>query len=202
MSMMRTRIRSGMTLIEAMVWIAVLISALLALSSALLYFYRTNDFVIKNASVIASAQHAMDATVKAIRTASYSNNGAYPVISIAANQISFYANVNAGDPLTQQVRFFVSGNSLKEGVIEPTGDPSVYTGTEVVTNLTDYVQNITLATSTFYYYDQSGNLINNYSQFQNVRFVTINLITDVSTSSLPTQLTLRSSAALRNLITH
>jgi len=195
--------RSGMTLIETVVWIAVLTSAIIALCSALLYFYKTNNFALQDENAVQSAQHAMDAAVRAIRTASYSDNGAYPVISIAPNQMIFYSGVNKGDPLTQEVRFFVSGTSFEEGITEPSGDPYVYsTSTEVITDLSDYAQNAVLATSTFSYYDQNGALISDYSKFSSARFVTINLIVDVSTSSLPTQLTLRSSAAMRNLITH
>ena len=191
-----------MTLIEAMVWITVFTAAMLALSAALISFYRVNRYAIQDATAIQSAQHGMDAAVRALRTASYSNIGAYPVISIAPNQISFYANVYKNDTNIQQVRFFTQGNSLMEGIIEPAGDPPAYTGTEVLSDLSDYVLNLNLATSTFLYYDQNGALITDYSKFQNVRFVTINLIVDVSTTSLPTQLTLTSSAALRNLITH
>jgi type II secretory pathway pseudopilin PulG len=192
----------GMTFIEAMVWIAVFTAAMLALVSTLIYFYKTDHYVIAEASATASAQHAMDIAVRAIRTASYSNVGAYPVISIAPNQISFYANVTKGDPYTQQVRFFAQGTSFEEGVIEPSGDPPSYANPETITDLSDYVQNIGVGTSTFLYYDQSGNQITDYSKFQNVRFVIVNLFLDVSTTSLPTQLVLTSSAALRNLITH
>lgn len=191
-----------MTLIEALVWIAVFTAAMLALTSSLISFYHINRFAIQDSTAIQSAQRGMDTAVRAIRTAGYSNLGAYPIISIAANQISFYANVTKGDTNIQQVRLFTSGSSFYEGVIEPAGDPPAYTGTEIISDLSDYVQNINIATSTFLYYDQSGNQITNYTQFQNVRFVTINLVVDVSTSSLPTQLTLTSSAALRNLVTH
>lgn len=194
--------KKGMTLIECVVWIAVLISAMLALSSAVLYFYRTNQYVVQSAVAIASAQHAMDIAVRAIRTASYSNTGAYPIISIAPNQISFYANVTPNDTNFQQVRFFTQGTSLEEGIIEPSGDPPSYSNPETITNLSNYVQNIPDATSTFVYYDQSGNQINDYSKFGNVRFVVINIVVDVATSTLPVQLILNSSAALRNLVTH
>jgi hypothetical protein len=192
----------GMTFIEALVWVAVFTSAMIALSTALLSFYRTNSFAIKDATAISSAQHAMDIAVRAIRTASYSDVGAYPVVSIASNQIVFYASVYKGDPHIQKVRFFTQGNLFKEGITQPAGDPPAYTGTEILSDLSDYVQNITLATSTFFYFDQNGTAISDYSKFQNVRFVTVNLVVDASTSSLPTELTLTSSAALRNLITH
>ena len=192
-----------MTLIETVVWIAVLVFATLGLVSSLLYFYRTNKYTFQEEQTISTAQHAMDAIVKALRTTSYSNSGAYPVISIAPNQVSFYANVIPNDPLIQQVRFFVTGTSLQEGIIEPSGNPLTYTpASEVVTDLGDYVLDLALSTSTFFYYDQNGSVINNFTQYQNVRYVTVNMIVDVATTSLPTQLTLLSSAALRNLIVH
>jgi len=190
-----------MTLIETMVWIAIFTMTMIVLTQSLLYFYRVNKYTLQEEEAINSAQHGMNIVVQALRTASYSNNGAYPVISIAPNQVSFYANVTKNDPLIQQVRFFVQGTSLKEGVIEPSGDPLVYTSsTEVVTTLSNYVQNLTFATSTFTYYDQNGNLITNVTNYNALRFVTINLIVDVSTTTLPSSLDLMSSAALRNLV--
>lgn len=192
----------GMTLLEALVWIAVFTFAMLALTQALIAFYHTNRYAIQDATAVASAQHAMDVAVRAIRTASYSQSGAYPIISIAPNQISFYASVYANDPNIEQVRFFTSGNSFEEGIVEPSGDPPTYTGTEIIDDLTDYAQNLTVGTSTFLYYDQNGNLVTDYTQFENVRFVVVNLIVDTSTSSLPSQITLTDSAAPRNLITH
>jgi type II secretory pathway pseudopilin PulG len=193
----------GLTLIETAVWIAIFASTMVLLAESLLSFYKTNRYTLQQATAISSAQQSMDTVVRALRTASYSNSGAYPIISIAPNQVSFFANVVKNDPLIQQVRFFVQGNSLFEGIIEPTGNPLAYASTsEIVTSLSNYVQNISAGTSTFFYYDQSGNPISNYTNFNNARFVTVNLIVDVSTTSSPTQLTLISSAALRNLVGH
>ena len=49
-----------MTLIEAVVWIAVFISAMLALSTSVLYFYRTSNYTIQQAFATASAQRGID----------------------------------------------------------------------------------------------------------------------------------------------
>ena len=192
-----------MTLIEMIVWVAVFTMTMLVLTQSLLYFYRTNRYTLQEEEAISSAQHGMNIVVQALRTASYSNNGAYPVISIAPNQVTFYANVIKGDPLIQQVRFFIQGNSLLEGITEPSGNPLSYSSSsEAITTLSNYVQNLTLATSTFTYYDQGGNLITTMANYDGMRFVTINLIVDVSTTSAPTSLDLMSSAALRNLVGH
>ncbi|HVM73942.1 MAG TPA: hypothetical protein VMU13_03650 [Candidatus Paceibacterota bacterium] len=192
-----------MTLIEALVWIGIFTLTIIALTQSLLYFYRVNRYTLQETTAIASAQHAMNQVVQALRTASYANNGAYPIVSIDPNQIVFYANVVNNDPLIQEVRFFVQGSSLMEGTIEPTGDPLTYaTSSEVLKNLSNYVQNLNIGTTTFAYYDQSGNPITDFTAYNNVRFVTISLIVDVSTTTAPTQLVLTSSAALRNLVTH
>ena len=53
----------------------------------------------------------------------------------------------------------------------------------MIKTLSNYVQNLTFATSTFTYYDQNGNLITNYGELYAMCFVTINLIVDVSTTS-------------------
>jgi type II secretory pathway pseudopilin PulG len=192
-----------MTLIEAVVWIAIFTSVMLALTQSLLYFYRANRYSFQEAEAISAAQKGMNVAVQALRTASYANNGAYPVVSIAPNQVTFYASVVKNDPLIQEVTFFTQGTALYEGIIEPSGDPLTYaSSSEVVSNLSNYVQNITVATSTFTYYDENGNQINNYNDNADVRLVTINLVVDVSTTSLPTQLTITSSAAFRNLVGH
>jgi type II secretory pathway pseudopilin PulG len=200
---MSNAVPKGMTLIEAMIWIAVFTSVMIMLTQSLLSFYRTNRYTLQEATAISSAQHSMDIVVRDLRTAAYSNNGAYPIVSIAPNQVAFYASVVKNDPLIQQVRFFVQGNSLFEGLIEPSGDPLTYASTsEVITTLSQYVQNLTVGTSTFVYFDQSGNQINDYTAYNNARFVGVNLIIDVSTSTSPNQLLLTSSAALRNIVGH
>jgi len=191
-----------MTLIETIVWIAVFTSAMIALGSSLVYFYRTSRYAIEQASAVTSIQHGIDTAVRTLREASYSSNGAYPIISISANQISFYANVNRNDPLIQQIRFFVQGSSLMEGVLEPVGDPPVYTGTEVVSTLANYVQNLSIATTTFTYFDKNGAEITDYTKTGAVRFVTATIVADVNVNNMPNQLVLHSSAALRNLLNH
>lgn len=191
-----------MTLIETIVWIAILTATMVALGSSLVYFYRTSRYAIEQASAVSSIQHGIDTIVRTLREASYSSNGAYPVISISQNQVSFYANVNHNDPLIQQVRFFIQGTSLMEGVIEPVGDPPAYTGTEVVSTLANYVQNLSIATTTFTYYDQNGAQISDYTKIGAVRFLTATIVADVNVNNMPNQLVLHSSAALRNLIGH
>lgn len=190
-----------MTLIETAVWIGIFAAVMVTLTASLLSFYKTNRYLLQESNAISNAQHGMDTVVRTIRTIAYSSSGAYPLISIAPNQFSFYSKISKGNSYIQQVRFFLQGSQLMQGVIQPAGNPITYaSSTEIVTTLARYVQNINYATSTFFYYDKNGTQITNFSRFSDPRFVTINLIVDVSTTSSPTYLILTSSAALRNLV--
>lgn len=189
----------GMTLIEAVVWIAVFISAMLALTSSVLYFYRTSNYAIEQAAATASAQHGIDLMVRTIREASYASNGAYPVVSIAGNDFKFYADVDS-DPGIELVHYYLSGNFLMKGTIQPTGDPAAYSGAEATSTVSEYVQNIAQNTALFTYFDKNGVQITDYTKIGDVRFVTANLLIDVDTNRTPMPLNLRSSAAMRNLI--
>lgn len=180
------------------VWIGVLISVMLALSSSILYFYQTNRFGIDQASAIASAQRGMDSMVRTIREAAYSSNGAYPVVSLSANEFTFYADVN-NDGYAERVRYFLQNNALKYGLISPVvGTTNPYSGTESVATTSLYVRN-DVGTPLFQYYDQNGAILSSYTAIDDVRFVIATLVVDTDVNKEPDAVTLRSSAALRNI---
>ena len=79
----------GMTMIETVVWISVFTFAMLALTTSVMYFYRTNNYAIEQASAVSSAQRGIENMVKTFREASYASNGAYPIVSIAPNDVVF-----------------------------------------------------------------------------------------------------------------
>ncbi len=198
-----------MTLLEVAVWVTVFTFTMIAVMSSVIYFYRTNGYTIEQASAVSSAQRGIDKMVRTIREAAYASDGAYPVVSMAANDVRFYADVDS-DAFAEQVHYFLltkvtaSGTttSLMEGIINPSGDPPVYTGTEASTTLSEYVRNIDVgvATTTFRYYNKTGVEITDLTKVADVRFITTTMLIDVDPKRSPTPLVLRSSAALRNLI--
>lgn len=194
----RARSARGMTMLEAVVWVSILSMTLLALTTSLLYFYRTNKYAVEQSSAVTSAQRGMDKLVRTIREASYSSQGAFPVVSIGADDFVFYADVDT-DSLIEKVHYYVSGTGLFQGIMDATGDPPGYTTAEATSTLSDYVRNLTQSISTFRYYNASGTEITDYSKWANVRFVTASIVVNVDPNKLPNQLTLSSSAALRNL---
>ena len=189
-----------MTLIEVIVWISVFTAIMIALVSTLLYLYRTNSYAIEQASAVASGERGLDTIVKTIREASYSSAGAYPIVSMGPNQITFYVNSNASASI-EKISYYIQGNSIYQATIEPQGNPPAYTTATTTINVADYVHNIQQTVDVFTYFDNTGTQITDYTRIADVRFVSVNLVVDVNPNDKPGKLTLRSSAALRNLIT-
>jgi Tfp pilus assembly protein PilV len=190
--------QAGVTFIETLVWIVLFTLIMLAITQSVLYFYRTSNYAIQEAGAVSSAQRGIDSMVRIIREAAYSNTGAYPIISMATSSFIFYANTDA-DSAIEKVHYYISGTNLYIGTIQPTGDPAVYTGAEAAILLSDNVKNISQNINLFTYYDQNGAQISDYTQIAGVRFVTLNLVADIDPNRAPTLITLRSSAAMRNL---
>lgn len=199
--MRRNKHSAGLSLIETVVWISVFTSAMLALTTSVIYFYRTSNYTIQQAGATASAQRGMDLMIRTAREASYASNGAYPIVSLAGNDLRFYADID-GDFGIEQIHYYLSGTTLMRGVIEPSGDPAVYTGTETVSVVSQDVRNIAQSTLLFTYYDKNGTLVSNYARIGDVRYLSARLLVDVDPNKTPTPLSLNSSAALRNLVGH
>lgn len=187
-----------MTLMEALVWVSVTSMLLLAIVQSVQYFYRTNTYAVEQGAAITSAQRGIENMIKVMREAAYSSNGAWPVISMASTSVAFYADVDS-DPFIEQIRFFLQGDSLMRGVIDPSGDPPVYTAAEQVSSISDYVRNTDQSVTLFKYYNVNGTLMTDLSRIAEVRFIEATVVVNINPDRLPNQFTLRSTAALRNL---
>ncbi len=188
----------GMTLIEMLVSIMVFVLAMTSIIATVRSFYRTNTYAVDQTSAVSSAQRGVESMVKAFREAAYSSNGAYPILTIGANDITFYADVDT-DPFVERVRYFIQGTSLLRELTDPAGDPLVYGASQVSSVVSETVRNIEQGVTMFRYYDESGSEITNYAEIAEVRFIEMNVVVNVDPLRLPNQLILRSTAALRNL---
>jgi len=195
---LKLKTNRGLTMIESAIWISILSVTLISLMTSILYFYRTNKYAIQQSSAVSSAQSGIERMVRTIREASYSSQGAFPIVSIGQNDFIFYADVDT-DPLIEKIHYYISGTNLIQGTTDATGDPPVYTTAEIASAISDYVRNLSEGVVTFRYYDTDGAEITNYAQRANVRFVRVNVVVNVDQNKLPNQLNLSSSAALRNL---
>ncbi|MDP3646016.1 MAG: type II secretion system protein [bacterium] len=188
----------GMTLLETLVWVSITSMIMLAITQSIQAFYRTNTYATEQGAAITSAQRGIESGIKTMREAAYSSNGAWPIISMASSSFSFYADIDE-DPFVERIRFFIQGGSLMRGVIDPSGDPPVYTNPETLSSVSDYVRNNEKDVAMFQYYDVNGNLMTDLTKIAEVRFVQTTVVVNINPDRLPNQFTLRSTAALRNL---
>lgn len=189
----------GFTLLEGLVWVATFSFVITGIAMALLFFYRSSNITFQESIAVTSAQQSIDRMMRVIREAAYASNGAYPIVSLAENDLVFYADVD-DDSAIERIHYYLSGTELMQGTLDPSGDPPAYTGTEVVTTISTNVRNLAESTPLFTFYNASGTVMADLAEVDELRFVNAAVVVDVDTTRLPDALTIRSSAALRNLI--
>ena len=189
----------GFTLIETVVVIAIFIVVLGALVSSIRFFYRSNTHALEQSFAINSARIGIEKMVKDIREAAFSDEGSYPVISMATSSFSFYSDTDE-DIFVEKVRYFLDGTNLNKGVTNSSGDPLVYDDNdEIVSLVSDNVRNISESVDLFSYFNASGIPMTNYASTTDLVFVTTEIVVNVNPARLPNNFTLRSSATLRNV---
>lgn len=168
--------QKGFSLIETLVVITILIFVLGALVSSIRFFYRSNTHALEQSFAINSARIGIERMVKDIREAAFSDEGAYPVISMATSSFSFYSDVD-GDIFVEKIRYFLDGTDLNRGVTNSSGDPLTYDeNNEVISLISDNVRNNTEEVTLFLYFDTSGNPITDTASTTDLRFATSKLL--------------------------
>ncbi len=188
----------GFTLLETVVVVTLIALVGGALSSAIQYFYRTNNYVLQEGTAVQSARVGLATAVQNLREASYGDDGSYPIANAATSTITFYADVN-GDGRADMVRYYLASTTLYRDVTYSSGNPPSYVGqTPLTVTVATYLQNNS-STPIFQYYDNTGTLLVAPINVSSVASVTTNLLIDVDTKRSPSAYSLSGSASLRNL---
>ena len=190
---------SGMTFVEMLVYISIFSIIILTITYSATSFYRYNAYGLEQSQAIDSARRGIEPAINNIREATYSDEGAYPIISAAGNSFSFYSDIDT-DSNIEKIRLFLDGNVLKKGVTQSAGDPLTYSDQpEEIFILSENVRNAEESVNIFTYYDNTGAEVVDLSNVSGITFVTMNIIVNVNPARAPNNFTLRTSAALRNL---
>lgn len=186
------------TLIEVVVVVAILATVGMALSVSIVQSYRGNAYVYEAASSVDSARRGLFTALQNLREATYGQDGSYPVASAATSTVTFYADVDADGPV-ERVRIYLVNGTLYRGVTNSAGNPPSYVGqTESVQTVVGYVRNGT-STPLFSYYDENGAQLATPVDVSDVRFVSMDIRTDLNPTRAPNVYQLMGSATLRNL---
>ena len=151
----------GFTLLETLLMIGITALLMGSLSSAIIAFYRAEDFAFEQATAINEARKGIKVMVQEIREARDGEDGSY-IIERADNQeFIFFSDID-NDSQAERVRYFLSGSNFTKGVTESTGVPLHYvSGTEAETIISRYVRNGTTSMFTYYNGDWPGDVMNN-----------------------------------------
>ncbi len=187
-----------MSFIEVLVWIAVVALLMSSITLGILQVYKSNSYTLQRVIGVISARKGLEESIRLIRKATYSDSGAYPIVSFADNSISFYVDKdNDGD--AELVRIFLSNEDLKIGIIEPSGIPATYVGEEQINTLVTNIRNLTLGTKMFTYYNNDGLEVIDQSAVLEPVYVKINIIANTGKNPTVDDYELKGSAYMRNL---
>ncbi len=188
----------GMSFVEVIVWIGILTLLMAAMVVAIINVYKGNSYIFERAIAVLSARKGLESATKLVREAQYSDSGGYPIVALSGNSLTFFVDYDNDDSV-EQVRLFLDGESLRIGVVEPTGSPAEYIGSEVVKQIVNNVRNTTLGRDLFTYYDDSGVEVVNMSALLEPVFVSVDLITNTGKNPTVNDYELQGSAYIRNL---
>lgn len=195
------KINSGFTLVEVLVTMAiftVIMGAIGVFARDTFYF---NNIFSGGLTSYDEAKKVLQPVASEIRGASPSSLGAYNIEQATDTSFVFFTDTN-NDGLKERIRYFLSGTTLRRGVISPTGSPLQYvnaneTFTDIVPNLRNG------ATPIFDYYDTNYNgssaPLTQPVSITTIRLVKITLIIDVDPNRPPLPITVSTQVNLRNL---
>ena len=192
----------GFSLAEVVVSVAIVSMLAVTVGTFHRDVFYVNTMAQSSLNAQFDARHVVKTMVAELRKASPSSLGSYPILLASSTALTFYSDLD-GNGVKEQVRYFMSGKSLKKGVIVPTGSPLVYnSGNEVVNTLvSDVVSSSTLPMFQYYSsaYDGTTSALVQPVTASSVRLIKINVIIDRDPGRAPSQIVTTSQVTLRNL---
>jgi type II secretory pathway component PulJ len=188
-----------MTLVEVVVVIAIYTVLMISVTSTISYLYKTNAYAIAQAQEIDTARRGLTTWTKDAREMITSAEGTWPVAIMEPHRIGFYSDVDQ-DNVIEYVIYSLASTTLYKYTYEPSATSSYSTSTPSATFIiSEFVQNLTQATTTFQYFDAAGAVLSSSDLLTDARYIKVNLIVNIDPIRSPGEFVLRSSAAPRNL---
>ncbi|MBP9816972.1 MAG: hypothetical protein KBD05_03000 [Candidatus Pacebacteria bacterium] len=184
---------------ETLVVIAVVGTAGIALTTALVDFYRQNTYIFESSTSLENSRRALITSIGNLREATYGEDGGYLILSAATSTVTFHADIDADGPV-EKIRFYLNNGTFYRGVTNSAGNPPSYSGQpETTATVIAYVRNAT-STPIFSYYDSSGVELTAPVDVSAISQVTVRVDTDLNPQRAPEIFTLTGRATLRNLL--
>lgn len=140
--------------------------------------------------------------VSEVRSASQSSLGSYPIATAGTSTFMFYTDTDS-DGLKERIRYYLEDDTLKKGVLVPSGSPLAYdVDDEEIQTIISYV----VATSSiFNYYDENYNGTSSTTPLSfpvdvsEIRLVQVSITVDEDPDKPPAPITVKTHVSIRNL---
>jgi Tfp pilus assembly protein PilW len=191
----------GLSLVETVIIVALFSILMIVISESVASFYRLNAYTIAQAYQVDAARRGVDLLVRDLREMTFADDGTFPLVSMGTTSVGFFSDIDR-DSSVEYVVYRLASTTLMKYVYNATGTPPTYsTSTPAETStLSEYVQNSLQNVPMFVYYDEDGKKATATTTATDIRYVGVNIIVNIDPVRDPGEYSLRSSAALRNLI--
>lgn len=204
-SLHKSSLSHGFTLAEIVVTTAIVGVMVLVISKFQSDIFSFNRTFYGSFAGSDQAQKLLRPMTAEIRSASASSNGSYPIEAFAANDFSFYSDID-NNGTKDWIRYYVSGTTMYKETIAPTGSPAVYNSAnkKTATFMTG-VRNLADGIATFRYYSSaytggaSGEVVPGTGTIETIRLVKITVRIDADTSKPPAAADVTTQVSIRNL---
>jgi len=197
---MCTTTQKGMTLVEMLIAIGIYTVLLLAINNSITSLYQNNAYALEQANEVDNARRGVTQWNRDAKEMITGEDGTWPVAVIGEHRLGYYSDTDQDDSV-EYVEYILAATTLRKFTYNPTGSPATYdlTTPDSEEILSEYVQNIEQATSTFFYFDNNGTQLTSTSPVIDVRYMQMQVIVNIDPDRNPGEFMLRSSLAPRNL---
>lgn len=141
---------SGFTLVEILISLAIFAGIAFVIGTFMKAIFDYQLLFTQQLTAQQEVDIAFAIMLPEMRSMVPSALGGYAITQVATSSLTFFVDSNA-DGIADQVRYFLSGTTLRKGVIIPSGNPLVYDGAGEI--VTDVAHNVVVGAPIFSYFD-------------------------------------------------
>lgn len=200
MSNTRLTSQAGLTLVEMVVVIGLYTLLTGMIFAAAQSLYQTNNYSAAQANEVDNARRGMNRLIRDLREMTYAEDGTFPVTRMEDHLIGFYSDIDKDDSV-EYVEYELATTTFYKRTYNPAGSPPSYNFSvpDETIILSEFVQNIDQATSTFFYFDTNNTALASTSLLTDVRYFRAQIIVNIDPVRSPGEFMLRGGIAPRNL---
>jgi len=194
--------QSGLTLVETVIVIALYTLLSGVLFTTIQSLYQNNAYAIAQSSEVDNGRRAIIRWARDAREMTFAENGFFPILIADPNHLAFFSDTDNNGEAELVAYELVSSTTLERRIHHPTGFPASYdlVTPDTVEISSEFVQNMTFGTSTFFYFDNTGTLIpDGTARLTDIVYIEAQFIVNVDPIQNPGEFVLRNSVAPRNL---